>query len=182
MPTSEDLYLVTDWSFTYCQVKPVNMGMPDRTLCPLKRTDTFKRMKNQIHWNICRAMEGVILLNGSYGTVWDWSPKGKPIPVCMGHQPLCSVNELLSWMVSSQSGQQKIIIKAKSPISWKDSGLVPPYPQFDNSKSQIDLWKITLNFKNTQTGMEIILIKSQKGKSINLLLLIVLLPMSTILV
>lgn len=147
MPTSEDLHLVTGWSFAYRQVKPVNMGMPDRTLGLLKRTDNFKRMKNQIHWNICRAMEGVILLNGSYGTVWDWSPKGKPIPVCMGHQPLCSVNELLS----SQSDQQKIIIKAKSPICWKDSGLVPPYPQFDNSKSQTDLWKITLNFKNTQT-------------------------------
>ena len=88
-------------------MKPVNMGMPDRLLCFLKRTDTFKRMKNQIHWNICRTTEGVILLNGSYGTVWDWSPKGKPIPVCMGHQPLCSVNELLSWTVSSQSGQQQ---------------------------------------------------------------------------
>lgn len=61
IPTSEDLHLVTGWSFAYRQVKPVNMGMPDRTLRPLKRTDTFKRMKNQIHWNICRAMEG-----GSY--------------------------------------------------------------------------------------------------------------------
>ena len=102
MPTSEDLHLVIGWSLTYRQVKPVNMGMPDRTLC------TFKRMKNQIHWNICRAMEGVILLNGSYGNVWDWSPKGKPISVCMSHQPLCSVNELLSWTVSSQSGQQEL--------------------------------------------------------------------------
>ena len=98
-------------------MKPVNMGMPDRTLC------TFKRMKNQIHWNICRAMEGVILLNGSYGTVWDWSPKGKPIPACMGHQPLCSVNELLSWTVSSQSGQQEkkffLIKKEKNTMSSK---------------------------------------------------------------
>ena len=61
-----------------------------------------------------------------------------------------SVNELLSWMVSSQSGQQKIIIKAKSPTRWKDSGLVPPYPQFGNSKPQVDLWKIPLNFENIQ--------------------------------
>lgn len=101
----------------------------------LKKTDTFKRMKNQINWNTCRVTEGVILLNVSYGTVWDWSPKGKPIPVCTGHQPLCSINELLSWTISSQSGQQKIT-KAKSPISWKDSGLVPPYPEFGNSKPQ----------------------------------------------
>lgn len=105
LPTSEDVHLGTGWSFTYCQVKPVNMGMPDRPLRPLKRTDTFKRMKNQIHWNICRATEGVILLNGSYGSVWDWPPKGKLIPVCMGHEPLCSVNELLSRTVSSQPGQ-----------------------------------------------------------------------------
>ena len=69
----------------------------------------------------------------------------------MGHQLPCSVNELLSLMVSSKSGQQKLITKAKSPISWKDSGPVSPYPQFGNSKTQINLWKISLIFENILT-------------------------------
>lgn len=37
------------------------------------------------------------------------------------------------------NNDEKIITKAKIPISWKDSGLMSPYPEFDNSKLQIDL-------------------------------------------
>ena len=107
MPTSEDLHLVIGWNFAYRQVKPVNMGMPNRPLCSLKRTGTSERMKNPIHWNICRAAEGVILLNGSYGTVWDWSPKGKLIPVCMGPQPPCLLmNYSLGWSPANQANKK----------------------------------------------------------------------------
>ena len=52
---------------------------------------------------------------------------------------------LMNYFLGWSPGQQKIVAKAKSPISWKDSGLVPPYPQFGNSRPQADLWKIPLN-------------------------------------
>ena len=58
---------------------------------------------------------------------------------------------------------------------------MPPYPEFDNSKPQIDLWKIPVNFKYIQIWDGNYTYEESKKESINLLLCIVLLPMRTIL-
>ena len=77
---------------------------------------------------------GIGALRGSrFLSVWAINLCVLLMNYSLGQSPANQANN------NNNNNNNKIITKAKSPINWKDSGLLPPYPEFDKSKLQIDL-------------------------------------------
>ena len=81
--TSVQLHLLSGLSFAYDNSEPNHDTKSDRPLCEHRKLWTGKQ--DRIQWNNCCRTEGVILINGSYGIVWDWSSKGYAVSNC-SHQ------------------------------------------------------------------------------------------------
>ena len=72
--TKVQLHLLSGLSFAYNNSEPSNDTKSDRPLC--KHHKLWTEKQDCIKWDNCHRTEGVILINGSYAIVWDWSPKG----------------------------------------------------------------------------------------------------------
>ena len=58
------LHLCSRLSFGYQETDQINLTKVDRPLCESR--PIWANRQDQIHWDNCRRIEGVILLNGSY--------------------------------------------------------------------------------------------------------------------
>ena len=72
--TSVQLHLLSGLSFAYNDLEPSNDTKSDRPLCEHCKLWTEKQ--DCIPWDNCHGTEGVILINGSYGIVWDCPLRG----------------------------------------------------------------------------------------------------------
>ena len=89
--TKVQLYFLSGLRFAYNDSEPNNDTKSDRPLCEhcklFWKTRLYSRSEKQdcIQWDNCRGTEGVILINGSFGIVWDWSSEGCAVSNC-SHQ------------------------------------------------------------------------------------------------
>ena len=72
--TKVQLHLLSGLSFAYNDLEPSNDTKSDRPLCEHCKLWTEKQ--DCIPWDNCHGTEGVILINGSYGIVWDCPLRG----------------------------------------------------------------------------------------------------------
>ena len=72
--TSVQLHLLAGLSFAYNDLEPSNDTKSDRPFCEHRKLWTEKQ--DCIPWDNCRGTEGVILINVSYGIVWDYPLRG----------------------------------------------------------------------------------------------------------
>ena len=72
--TKAQLHLLSGLNFEYQETDQYNLTKPDRPLCESRHIRAKRH--DQIFWNNCRGIEGVILLNGSHGIVWDCPLRG----------------------------------------------------------------------------------------------------------
>ena len=77
------LHLLSGLSFAYNNSESNNDTKSDRPLG--EHHELWTEKQDCIQWDNCRGAEGVILINGSYGIVWDWSSKGYAVSNC-SHQ------------------------------------------------------------------------------------------------
>ena len=71
--TKVQLYLLSGLSFVYNNSESNNDTKSDRPLCEHRKLWT--EIQHRIHWDNCHGTGGVILINGSYGIVWDLVPR-----------------------------------------------------------------------------------------------------------
>ena len=99
------LYFLSGLSFAYNYSEPNNDTKSDRPLCEhhtlFSITRLYSRSKKQdcIQWDNCHGTERVILINGSYGIVWDWSSKGYAVSYCSHQNQSCNPHKGLRWQV-----------------------------------------------------------------------------------
>ena len=93
--------------------------------------------------------EGVILINGSYAIVWDWSPKGYAISNRSHQNQSCSPHRRLHWQVHKVL-DHTITTHSDHPIIWHVSGMSPPFPQLDKGRGQGEIWRLALSLKKFQ--------------------------------
>lgn len=78
--------------------------------------------QGQIRRDNCRGTEGVILLNGSYGIIWDWSPKGYAVFNCSHQNSSYNPYKKLHWPVSEYN-HTNITAHSEYPIIWHVSSI-----------------------------------------------------------
>ncbi|XP_037691119.1 endogenous retrovirus group K member 18 Env polyprotein-like [Choloepus didactylus] len=100
----------------------------------------------RVHWDDCRATSRVLVQNGSYGTVTDWSPKGYAVQNCTNAN--CSAHKKLRWKVRNYNHSVSIQTQAKYPIIWHGVGWSPPRPTLNNSCIQDTLWRLPISLHN----------------------------------
>ena len=95
--TKVQLHLLSGLSFAYNNSEPNNDTKLDRTLC--KHCKLWTEKQDCIQWDNCCGTEGIILINGSYGIVWDWSPKGYAVSNCSHQKQFYCPHKRLCWQV-----------------------------------------------------------------------------------
>ena len=94
--------------------------------------------------------EGVILINGSYGIVWDWSPKGYVVSNCSHKNQSYSPHKRLHWQVHQVFDHTNITTHSDHLIIWHVSGMSSPFPQLDKGRGQGEIWRLALSLKKFQ--------------------------------
>ena len=119
--TKIQLYLLSGLSFAYNNSEPYNDTKSDRPLCEHLKLWTEKQ--DHIQWDNCCGTEGVILINGSYGIVWDWSPKGQAVSNCSHQNQSCNPHKRLCWQVQKVFDHANITTHSDHLIIWHGSGM-----------------------------------------------------------
>ena len=119
--TKVQLHLLSGLSFAYDNSEPNHDTKSDRPLCEHRKLWTGKQ--DRIQWNNCCRTEGVILINGSYGIVWDWSPKGYAVSNCSHQNQSCNPHKRLCWQVQKVFDHANITTHSDHLIIWHGSGM-----------------------------------------------------------
>ena len=91
------LHLLSGLSFAYDNSEPNNDTKSDRPLG--EHRDLWTEKQGRTQWDNCHRAEGVIVMNGSYGIVWDWSPTGYAVSNCSHQNQSCNPHKRLHWQV-----------------------------------------------------------------------------------
>ena len=134
--TKAQLHLRSGLSFGYQETDQINLTKLGRSLCESR--PIWADRQDQIHWDNCWRIEGVILLNGSYGIVQDWSPKGYAVSNCSHHNASCNPYKKLCWHVSVYN-HTNITEHSEYSIIWHGNGVSPPQPQLELGMAQIEI-------------------------------------------
>ena len=94
--------------------------------------------------------EGVILINGSYGIVWDWSPKGYVVSNRSHKNRSYSPHKRLHWQMHKVFDHTNITTHSDHPITWHASGMPSPFPQPDKGRGPGEIWRLALSLKKFQ--------------------------------
>ena len=91
------LHLLSGLSFAYDNSELNNDTKSDRPLG--EHCELWTEKQGCTQWDNCRGAEGIILINGSYGIVWDWCPTGYAVSNCSHQNQSCDPHKKLHWQV-----------------------------------------------------------------------------------